>query len=528
MTDVASSHPPTPPPVKPGTLEIRGISKAFPNVQALSDVSLDIRPGEILAFVGENGAGKSTLLKIINGDYKPDAGTLSMDGRPLTFPSPYVAHQSGIRVIYQEPEIIPGVDVAENIWVGELPKRFGLLDRRQLNQQVERSLKEYGFEGALPMHLLGDELSSAQRQLVEIMRALKSGVRVLALDEPTSSLTDEEVDRLFALVRRLRGEGVAIIYVSHRIKEILRLCDRVAILRDGNLIAVKPASELNDAEIVRLMVGRELSSVFQRRPAGTGHEVLRVEGLQSNWHDDVNFHINAGEVIGFAGLVGAGRTELAKVIFGALPKTGGQVILSGQVVTIHRPDEAIARGIGFAPEDRKREGLVPVRSVLENASMAILRQLTRFHFVRKGLERIVATRFVERLRVRTPSLEQEVGKLSGGNQQKVVLARWLAAKPKVLILDEPTRGIDVGAKVEIYHLIDELANEGLGIMLISSELPEILGLSDRIYVMQNGRITGELSGAEATEEAILGLAFTDHLSAAPVGSTASQQKGSTI
>ena len=526
MTTTAAAPLSAPPPVRPGTLKIRNMSKAFPNVQALTDVSLDIRPGEILAFMGENGAGKSTLLKIINGDYRPDAGTLTLDGRSLSFSSPRVAHRTGIRVVYQEPEIIPGVGVAENIWAGELPKKVGLIDRRRLNEQVHRSLVEYGFEGILPVDLMGDQLSSAQRQIVEIMRALKSGVRVLALDEPTSSLTDEEVDRLFALVRRLRDEGVAIIYVSHRIKEILRLCDRIAILRDGQLVAVKPASELTEGEIVRLMVGRELSDIFQRRPAGTDREVLRVEGLRSNWHKDVSFHINAGEVVGFSGLVGAGRTELAKVIFGELPKTSGSVLLEGKSVTIRRPDDAIAKGIGFAPEDRKREGLIPIRSVLENASMAILRRLTRFHFVRTRLERTIITGFIDKLRVRTPSLEQEVGKLSGGNQQKVVLARWLAAKPKILILDEPTRGIDVGAKAEIYRLIDDLANEGLGIMFISSELPEILGLSDRIYVMQSGRITGEVFSANATEEAILNLAMADHLSAAPTEIATPIQKDS--
>jgi L-arabinose transport system ATP-binding protein len=510
-------------PTPPGTLKIRNVSKAFPNVQALTDVSLDIIPGEILAFMGENGAGKSTLLKIINGDYQPDAGMLSMDGEQLSFSNPKEAHKAGIRVIYQEPEIIPGVDVAENIWVGELPKRLGFIDRRQLNAQVRRSLKEYGFESVLPMNLMGDELSSAQRQIVEIMRALKSGIRVLALDEPTSSLTDEEVDRLFKLVRRLRDDGIAIIYVSHRINEILELCDRVAILRDGRLVAVKPALELNDTEIVRLMVGRELSDVFKRHPAATDREVLRVENLNSNWHSGVSFHINAGEVVGFAGLIGAGRSELAKVIFGEQPKTSGRVVLAGRDVTIHRPDDAIAKGVGFSPEDRKREGLVLIRSVLENTSMAILPRLSRFHFVNRRKERSVVSGFIENLRVRTPSLEQEVGKLSGGNQQKVVLARWLAARPKILILDEPTRGIDVGAKAEIYRLIDDLANEGLGIMFISSELPEILGLSDRIYVMQNGRITGELPGASATEEKVLALAMVDSLSVTPSESAAPSQ-----
>lgn len=527
MTMTTAAPPLSASPPETGNLEIRHVSKAFPNVQALTDVSLDIRPGEILAFMGENGAGKSTLLKIINGDYQPDAGTLTMDGRRLTFPNPRAAHNFGVRVIYQEPEIIPGVDVSENIWVGELPKRMGFVDRRKLNDTVRRSLAEYGFEDALPMGLLGDQLSSAQRQLVEIMRALKSGVRVLALDEPTSSLTDDEVERLFTLVRRLRDEGVAIIYVSHRIKEILRLCDRVAILRDGRLVAVKPAAELTDAEIVRLMVGRELSDVFQRHPAVTGHEVLRVAGLNSNWHRNINFYINAGEVVGFAGLIGAGRTELAKVVFGELPKSGGTVTLDGRDVNVRRPDDAIAKGVGFAPEDRKREGLVLIRSVLENASLAILPRISRFHFVRRGLERAIVTGYVSKLRVRTPSVDQEVGKLSGGNQQKVVLARWLAAKPKVLILDEPTRGIDVGAKAEIYRLIDDLANEGLGIMFISSELPELLGLADRIYVMQNGRITGELPGASATEEAVLALAMADNLSQAPSGAASTPAEGST-
>jgi L-arabinose transport system ATP-binding protein len=523
---MTNDSPPDAAPPPAGTLVIHNISKAFPNVQALTDVSLDIRPGEILAFMGENGAGKSTLLKIINGDYQPDAGTLSIDGQRLSFLNPRAAHQSGIRVVYQEPEIIPGVDVAENIWVGELPTRLGVIDRPRLNREVRRSLAEYGFESALPVPLLGEALSSAQRQLVEIMRAIKSSVRVLALDEPTSSLTDEEVNRLFALVRRLRAEGVAIIYVSHRIREILRLCDRVAILRDGRLVAVKPAVELTEAKIVRLMVGRELSDVFQRRRAGTEREVLRVRDLHSNWHHNVSFHIRAGEVVGFAGLVGAGRTELAKVVFGELPKLSGHILLDGQEVTIRRPDDAIAKGIGFAPEDRKREGLVLIRSVLENASLAILRRLSQFHFVRRQLERSVVSGFVDKLRVRTPSLDQDVGKLSGGNQQKVVLARWLAAKPKVLILDEPTRGIDVGAKAEIYRLIDDLANEGLAIMLISSELPEILGLADRIYVMQHGRITGELAGPSATEEAVLQLAMTDHLTAAPTGATPLPQEGS--
>jgi len=488
------------------------ISKAFPNVQALNDVSLEIRPGEILAFMGENGAGKSTMLKILSGNYQPDNGSITIDGQQVTFPNTSSAHKAGIRVIYQEPEIIPWIDVAENIWVGDMPTRFGLIDRAKAKQLVAEKLIEYGFEHVLPTDLMGYELSSAQRQLVEIMRALKSEVRVLALDEPTSSLTDDEVERLFALVRKLRDEGVAIVYVSHRMDEIRRLCDRIAILRDGELITVQPVSELTDNEIVRLMVGRELMSGFQRQKKTLDHVMLRVNNLHSNWHTDINFHIHAGEIVGFAGLVGAGRTELGKVIFGADRKTDGEIMLDGQVINIRQPIEAIAKGIGFAPEDRKREGLILIRSVLENASIAVLRQLSRFYFIRNGEERNFVSQFVEKLQVQTPTVDQEVGKLSGGNQQKVVLARWLAVKPKVLILDEPTRGIDVGAKAEIYNLLNELAEQGIAIMFISSELPEILGLSDRIYVMKGGRITGELSRQDANEEKVLALAMGDTLS----------------
>jgi len=514
MTTLAVPEDPTQPLLptgRPGVLELRDINKSFPNVQALADVSLDIRPGEILAFLGENGAGKSTLLKILNGDYHPDSGTMTIDGVPLHFANPREARAAGVRVIYQEPEIIPGVDVAENIFAGQLPKRGPFIDRGRLNKLAADELLRYGFERALPPDRMGDELSTAQRQLVEIMRAVTSPMRILALDEPTSSLTDEDVERLFTLVRRLRDDGVAIIYVSHRLREILRLADRVAILRDGRLVAVRQSSDLTEREIMRLMVGRELGELFTRHRAASDRVVLRGTAINSAWHRDISFEIRAGEIVGFAGLVGAGRTELAKVVFGELPRTSGTIEVDGKVASIAAPGDAIRLGIGFAPEDRKREGLILIRSVLENASLAILRRLTRFHFVQQRLERRVAMEYVTRLNVRTPSIDQEVGKLSGGNQQKVVLARWLAARPRVLILDEPTRGIDVGAKAEIYRLVDQLANDGLGIMLISSELSEILGLSDRIYVMQSGRITGELPGPGTTEEQVLNLAMAENL-----------------
>jgi ABC-type sugar transport system ATPase subunit len=508
-----------------GVLEIRDVSKAFPNVQALDDVSLDVRPGEVLAFLGENGAGKSTLLKILSGDYQPDIGTLTMNGAELRFSNPREARAAGIRVIYQEPEIIPGVDVAENIYAGELPRRGPFIDRAELNRLVEAELVEYGYEKALPRDRMGDELSSAQRQLVEIMRAVKSEMRILALDEPTSSLTEDEVEQLFTLVRRLRSEGVAIIYVSHRLHEIMQIADRVAILRDGKLVLVEQASAMTEDDIVRNMVGRDLGEVFDRHRAASDRVVLEVEDVRSDVHKGVSFDIKAGEIVGFAGLIGAGRSELAKVIFGAMPKTSGSVRIEGQEVHIGQPSDAIKEGIGFAPEDRKREGLVLIRSVLENTTLAIIRRLTRFRIVQRGREREIANDYVERLNVRTPSLDQMVGKLSGGNQQKVVLARWLAAKPKVLILDEPTRGIDVGAKSEIYRLIDALANEGLAIMLISSELTEVLGMSDRIYVMQGGRITGELPGPGTTEEQVLELAMHEDLKASRAAAEAAAAGG---
>jgi L-arabinose transport system ATP-binding protein len=357
------------------------------------------------------------------------------------------------------------------------------------------------------------------------MRALKPGLRVLALDEPTSSLTDEESARLFDLLRDLRRQGVAIVYVSHRINEILRLADEVAVLRDGRLVALRKASELTSAGIVRLMVGRELTDLFKGGHVATERVVLRVENLTSAWHRGVSFEVRAGEVVGLAGLMGAGRTELAKTIVGALPLDGGQIWVDERPVALRSPRAAMNAGIGMTPEDRKQEGLLLGRSVIENTSLAILGRLSRLGFVQARRERALVRHYVERLAIRTPSIGQEVGRLSGGNQQKVVLARWLATAPRVLILDEPTRGIDVGAKAEIYRLIDGLAAEGLGILFISSELSEILGLSDRILVMQNGRITGELLASEATEERILELAMVDHIAVA--GPTAPAIAGST-
>jgi len=494
-------------------LQFDGISKGFGRVQALRDVSFDVRAGEVLAMLGENGAGKSTLLKILSGEYQPDEGRLLLDGRAIQFASPRFSKAAGVRVAYQETEIVPGVDVAENLFLGELPTSGGLVRRRELRQTAQATLERLGFDSLLSADALGEQLSQAQKQLVEIARALKPGARVLCLDEPTSSLTDDEAEQLFRLIEEVTAQGVAVIYVSHRMKEILQLADRVVVLRDGQLVDVVDAAETTDEDLVRMMVGRDLGQLFSRTRPEPGPVVLELNELQSAWHPGLSLEVRAGEVVGVSGLIGAGRTELVKVIFGAYPMTGGEISLNAAPYKPSTPTRAIKAGIALAPEDRKGEALVLLRSVKENVSLAILRRLSRARFLRPAREKQTVDRYVKRLQVRTPSVDQEVGKLSGGNQQKVVLARWLASRPSLLILDEPTRGIDIGAKAEIYRLIDELANEGVAILLISSELPEVLGLADRIIVMQGGRITGELSHADATEERILALAMVDELGA---------------
>jgi L-arabinose transport system ATP-binding protein len=489
-------------------LALNGVSKGFENVQALANVDLEIAGGEVLALVGENGAGKSTLLRILNGDYQPDGGSLAIDGERVAFDRPADAHDVGIRVIYQEPEIVPFVSVAENLFVGELPRRAGrFVDRAALRRSARQQIAEYGFDDVLDPRTEGAELSTSQRQLVEILRAIKGNARLIAFDEPTSSLTETEAERLFTIIDRLRRDGVAIIYVSHRLHEVLRLADRITVLRDGRLVDTRPAAGTGDAELMRLMVGRADSQVFPATRHAREDVALRVEGLATDWLRDVSLEIRAGEVVGIAGLVGAGRSELAKALFGDVPLRAGRIELAGRDLRLRSPRDAIRAGIGYAPEDRKDEALVLMRSLRENISLASLDRLRRARFVRGGEERRVVGDLISRLEIKTPSAEQEVSKLSGGNQQKAVLARWLARGPRLLLLDEPTRGIDVGAKAEIYRLIDELAGEGMAVLFISSELPEVIGMSDRVLVMEGGRLTGELSREEATEERIIALAM---------------------
>jgi len=486
---------------------IRGLTKSFGPVHALRAVDLEVASGEVLALLGENGAGKSTLLKILSGDYATDAGTIEIDGRPVVFRGSPDSKRAGIRVIAQEPEILKHLSVAENIFIGGLPLRNGLYIKSYVEQRAAEELARYGFEEVVSPATMGSDLSPAQRQIVEIMRGLVVSPSIVAFDEPTSSLTENEVTALFRLIHQLRDKGVAVIYVSHRMHEIFDVADRAAVLRDGQLAGVRDLAETTENELVKLMVGRELSEMFTRTRVEPSQVVLQVDGLVNEYVDDVSLSVRAGEVVVIAGLIGAGRSELARTIVGDLSRTAGTVAVDGIEITSHTPRAAMNAGIGFAPEERKAQALLLKRSVRDNTSLAILDRLTRMLFVRTAMEREVVLGIVERMRVRTPSIEQEISKLSGGNQQKVVLGRWLARKPKVLILDEPTRGVDVGAKAEIYAVIDELASTGIAVLVISSELPEVLGLADRILVMQAGRIRGELLRADATEEAILSLAL---------------------
>ncbi|WP_371614724.1 sugar ABC transporter ATP-binding protein [Streptomyces sp. NBC_00454] len=494
-------------------LRVAEVSKTFAGVPALRGISLEFPAGTVTALMGENGAGKSTLLKIVCGDLPADSGSVLLDGTELHLHSPADARSAGIRLIPQEPEIVPHISVAENVYLGALPTRGARrFDRAALRRRLEADLVRIGFEKVLDPDTLGIHLTAAQRQLVEILRALTGDAKVIAFDEPTSSLSEHEVESLFALIRRLREQGLAVVYVSHRMREIFRLADRVAVLRDGALVGVKEAGDTDEAEIVRMMVGRDLSAMFARTRVATDRVVLDVREVTTDDVRDISFQVRAGEVVALAGLVGAGRSELARALAGDLPLRAGTIRVGGRTLRLRRPSDAVRSGIGLAPEERKSQALFLDRSIRDNTALVVLDRLSRLRFVRRAAERELAREYTDRLRVRAPSIEREVRTLSGGNQQKVVLARWLARRPEVLILDEPTRGIDVGAKAEIYQIIADLAEAGTALLVISSELPEVLGLADRILVMQGGRITGELGREEATEEAVLALAMADDLS----------------
>lgn len=498
-------------------VHMSGICKRFPGVAALSDVDFTLMPGEVHTLLGENGAGKSTLMKVLGGIYMKDAGSIRIGGAELEMRSPRQALEQGIAFVHQELMLCNNVTVAENLFLPENARRMpvGRFGWKGLFTRARQLLDNLGLH-IDPRAMVG-ELPIAQQQMVEIARAVTRQVRILILDEPTSSLSEEDTAFLFRIVRTLRGQGVGIIFISHRLKEVLEITDRISVLRDGRNVATVPKAEATLERLVTMMVGRDVR--IQRRAAHTpGSLLLEVKGLtRRGAFSDVSFVVRAGEVVGLAGLVGAGRTEVARAIVGADPLDAGELQINGKPGTPRSPQEAVQKGVALVPEDRKKDGLVLEQTVAVNMGLVVMHSLQRGGFLQKQSLRAMATQLVGHLHVRTPGIDQEVQYLSGGNQQKVVIGKWLAASPRVLILDEPTRGIDVGAKAEIYGLIGNLAADGHAVLVISSELPEILALSDRILVMAEGRLTGELHGDEATEEKIMALCHLPHLEQAPDG-----------
>ncbi|WP_329461948.1 sugar ABC transporter ATP-binding protein [Streptomyces sp. NBC_01431] len=485
-------------------LRVEGIRKSFPGVVALDGVDFDLRRGEVHVLLGENGAGKSTLIKVLSGAHRPDGGRILAAGREVRIHGAQDAERLGIATIHQEFNLVPELTVAENIFLGRQPRRFGMIDRRRMEADAQALLQRVGLDVSPRVKVR--ELGIARLQMVEIAKALSLDARVLIMDEPTAVLTSEEVDRLFRIVRDLRDDGVGTVFITHHLEEIAALGDRVTVLRDGRSVGQVPAATPED-ELVRLMVGRSIEQQYPRERPDPGRPLLSVRGLTRHgaFHD-VSFEVRAGEVVGLAGLVGAGRTEVARAVFGADPYDAGTVDVRGESVARGDVNAAMGAGVGLVPEDRKGQGLVLDASVQENLGLVTLRSATRAGLVDLKGQRADATRVAGQLGVRMAGLDQRVRTLSGGNQQKVVIGKWLLADTQVLILDEPTRGIDVGAKVEIYQLINELTASGRAVLMISSDLPEVLGMSDRVLVMAQGRIVGELPARVATQDAVMALA----------------------
>jgi rhamnose transport system ATP-binding protein len=489
-------------------LDAQAITKSYEGVRALKGVSFELQAGEVHALVGENGAGKSTLIKVITGAVVPDAGTLTIAGRPVPHMTPAISRALGIAAIYQQPALFPHLTVAENIALAlEQGGAWRRVDWRARARRAAELLSRVG--AAIAPDRLVETLSMPEQQMVEIAKALGADAKALIMDEPTASLTDRETEQLFAVIERLRESGAGIIYISHRLEEIFRVADRITVLRDGETVATLPRAQVGRADLIRLMVGRELASVFPKRTVTVGEVALELRGVthQASGIRNVSLAVKRGEILGLAGLVGSGRTELAEVVFGLRPADEGQILVHGEARTIGSPREAIDAGIAYLPEDRRQHGVVLEMSVAANASLANLANVSRAGLIDTAAERRAARTYVEDLRIKAASIDADVGSLSGGNQQKVALARWLETDPSVLILDEPTQGVDVGSKAEIHELMGKLSERGVAILMISSEMPEILGMSDRIAVMQAGRVAGTLPRDECTQDAILGLAL---------------------
>jgi ABC-type sugar transport system ATPase subunit len=486
-------------------IEFQQITKKFAGVTALDAVTFSITRGECHALMGENGAGKSTIGKILAGIHRPDDGRFLIDGVAQSFHSPAAAMKAGVGMVHQELAFCPDLSVAENLNMGQYPRRFGLLDRRAMAARARQLLGRIG--ALIDVTQAMRKLSTAQEQLVQIASAVGTGAKILVFDEPTSSLSEPEAQQLFTLIEQLKSRGVTIIYVSHRLPEVFRLCDRVTVLRDGKYVGTLDRVQATPDRVVQMMIGRSVADYFpQHLSDQIGPTMLSVRNLTSpGKFRDVSFELRKGEILGFAGLVGAGRSEVAKAIFGLDPSATGHVIFDEKPLPLQSIQTSIRRGIGLVPEDRKRQGLVLMMSGRANASMAVLDRFRRFFLLDRRRERTEAARLFGQMRVKTPSLETPVAALSGGNQQKVAVAKWLIRNCKLLIVDEPTRGVDVGAKAAIHQLLDELARSGVAIMLISSELPEVLNLSSRVLVMRDGRLVGELSRAQATQENALRL-----------------------
>lgn len=487
----------------PPAIRFEGVGKGFPGVVALDEVTVEIAEGSCHALCGENGAGKSTLAKILAGIYAPESGKVFLFGKEIPDFSPRTAREAGVGIVHQELQFCENLSVAENLCLAEIPTRRGLVARQAMEKQANDLLERVG--GRIDVRRLLGELSIWEQQIVQIAAAVGWGARVIIFDEPTSSLSQPEAERLYELIRGLKAGGMTCIYVSHRMPEIFALCDAVTVLRDGRHVGTRPIAELTEGELVGMMIGRPLSEYLpDHLHTPRSDEVLRVEGLSSpGAFTDISFTLHAGEVLGLAGLIGAGRSDVAEALFGLGREVTGRISVDGREVTIRSPREAIRLGMGLVPEDRKKQGLVLSLTGLHNASLPILDRLSRFRWIRKHRERRIAEDYFGRLRVRATAIDDSVAGLSGGNQQKVVLARWLSAECRILILDEPTRGVDVGAKAEIHGLIDRLASQGTAILLISSELPELLALSTRVLVLREGQIVGELAREEATQERVL-------------------------
>lgn len=493
-------------------VEFSHISKYFPGVKALDDICFRAESGEVYAFLGENGAGKSTLLKILNGDYQPDQGKYIISGEEKHFGRPQEAIEAGVSVIYQERQILMEMTVAENVFLGAWVRRKdGTIDYERMNEKTREIIRKFGLDGIEPDDRVGS-LSIAHQQMIEIMKAVNRNSKIIAFDEPTASLSDDETKILFRIIEELRAEQKIIFYVSHRMNEIDEIAQKVVVFKDGRVVDVVEKGQVTDDDLIRMMVGRPLGSIFDSLDRNTkfGDIVLEVKNLKTDYVEDASFFVRRGEIVGFSGLVGSGRTEIMRAIFGVDRVISGEILVDGKAVSPHSPKQAIDLGIALVPEDRKEQGILPNISVKGNITISVLkRYANKLGVISEAKEEETAQEDIKKLNIKTPDSEKLISQLSGGNQQKAILARWLRTNPKILILDEPTKGIDVGAKAEFYNIICECARAGIAVIVISSELPEVIGLSDRIIVVREGRISGELERKDATEENILSYAMID-------------------